>query len=129
MHIHHISIWVEYLEKMRQFYEHYFSVISSDKYSNSLNKFSSYFLSFADAQTRIELMCSSNKTVEPAKRDFTQGYAHLAIAVGSIYQVNQLTEPLRKDHYTVVSEPRTTGDGYYESVILDPEGNFIEITV
>jgi lactoylglutathione lyase len=129
MHIHHIAIWVDDLEKMRQFYEHYFHARSSQKYTNQNTKFSSYFLSFADTQTRIELMCSSDITNEPSNRGFMKGYAHLALAVGSFDQVNQLTETLRNAHYTIVSEPRTTGDGYYESVILDPEGNFIEITI
>jgi lactoylglutathione lyase len=42
--------------------------------------------------------------------------------------VDSLTERLRADNYIIESEPRTTGDGFYESVILDTEGNLIEIT-
>jgi len=55
--------------------------------------------------------------------------AHLAISVGSKEKVDELTEKLRADGYTVAGNPRLTGDGYYESVVFDPEGNRIEITV
>ena len=57
------------------------------------------------------------------------GIIHFAISVGSKAKVDHLTELLRKDDYLILGEPRTTGDGYYESVVLDPEGNRIEITV
>jgi lactoylglutathione lyase len=67
-------------------------------------------------------------TEEPAKRGFAKGMAHFAISVGSKEAVNNLTERLRNDNFTIESEPRTTGDGYYESVVLDPEGNLVEIT-
>ena len=59
----------------------------------------------------------------------TKGLIHFAISVGSIEKVNQLTETLANEGFTVIGKPRTTGDGYYESVVLDPENNSIEITV
>ncbi|HOU27764.1 MAG TPA: VOC family protein [Paludibacteraceae bacterium] len=127
--LHHIGIWVDDLHKMRQFYEHYFSAHCSKKYINPITNFSSYFLSFGNDSTRIELMCRVDTTIEPTKRGIMKGYAHIALSVGSTSKVNQLTENLRNDHYKIVSEPRTTGDGYYESIVLDPEGNYIEITV
>lgn len=86
-------------------------------------------MSFGNDSTRIELMCRVDTTIEPTKRGIMKGYAHIALSVGSTSKVNQLTENLRNDHYKIVSEPRTTGDGYYESIVLDPEGNYIEITV
>ena len=57
------------------------------------------------------------------------GYAHIAFSVGSREKVDALTERLRSDGFKVVSGPRTTGDGYYESCIVVIEGNQIEITV
>ena len=64
----------------------------------------------------------------PAIKGATDGLTHLAISVGSREKVNKLTELIRENGFTVSGEPRTTGDGYYESVILDPEGNQVEIT-
>jgi lactoylglutathione lyase len=57
------------------------------------------------------------------------GYTHLAFSVGSKAEVNALTARLQGDGYQVVSNPRRTGDGYYESCVLDPDGNRVEITV
>lgn len=63
----------------------------------------------------------------PASRGNLKGLAHFAVAVGNTQTVNTLTERLRADGYTILSEPRTTGDGYYESAVADPEGNYVEI--
>ena len=128
MKIEHLAIWVDDLEKMRQFYLKYFDTESSEKYTNLKKGFTSCFISFGEGKTRIELMNRLDIVNEPAKRGFIKGIAHFAISVGGIEEVNQLTELLRAGNYTVESEPRTTGDGYYESVVLDPEGNLIEIT-
>lgn len=69
-------------------------------------------------------------TISPniGQRGLTEGLAHFAISVGGKEKVNDLTELLRSENYTIFSEPRTTGDGYYESVVLDPEGNYLEIS-
>ena len=128
MHIEHIAIWCTELEKVKDFYVRYFSAKPGERYLNERKQFQSYFLSF-DSGCRLELMhmpgipTSANDT----KRQFT-GLIHVAISVGSKEQVDALTETLRRDGYEIVGEPRTTGDGYYESVVLDPEGNRIEIT-
>lgn len=90
--------------------------------------FSSYFISFGEGKARLEMMNRTDIHEEPEKRGFSKGIAHFAISVGGKEAVNQLTERLRNDNYIIESEPRTTGDGYYESVILDPEGNYVEIT-
>lgn len=129
MKIEHLAIWVDDLEKMREFYLNYFNVTSNEKYINIKKGFTSYFLDFGEGKTRIELMKMPDIIHEPDKRGFMKGIAHFAISVGSKEAVNNLTERLRADQYTIESEPRTTGDGYYESVVLDPEGNYVEISM
>lgn len=129
MKIEHLAIWVDDLEKMREFYLNYFNVTSNEKYTNIKKGFTSYFLDFGEGKTRIELMNMQDIVQEPDKRGFMKGIAHFAISVGSKEAVNHLTERLRADHYTIESEPRTTGDGYYKSVVLDPEGNYVEISM
>ena len=128
MKIEHIAIWAEDIELLRAFYVKYFNLDCGDKYVNPTKGFTSYFLSFGTDKTRIELMNVPNlKNAE--SRDKLKGLAHFAISMGSKERVNELTEQLRADGYTILSEPRTTGDGYYESAIADPEGNCVEITV
>ena len=128
MKIEHLAIWVDNLETMRQFYLKYFDFTSGEKYTNEKKGFTAYFLMFGDGKTRLELMNRKDIIHEPNKRGFMKGIAHFAISVGDKEAVNRLTESLRADNYTIESEPRTTGDGYYESVVLDPEGNYVEIS-
>lgn len=127
MKIEHIALWTHDLEKMREFYQTYFQMKSGQRYENPKKGFSSYFLSF-DTGARIELMTKTNMPDNDESKQVFSGLTHLAISVGDKMKVNALTEQLRKDGYEVAGEPRTTGGGYYESVILDPEGNRIEIT-
>lgn len=129
MKIEHLAIWVDDLENMRQFYQTYFDFTSGEKYTNEKKGYSSYFLTFGDGKTRLELMNRKDIIYEPGRRGLMKGVAHYAISVGNKEAVNKLTERFRSDNYTIESEPRKTGDGYYESVVLDPEGNYIEITV
>ena len=127
MKIEHIAIWAEDLELLRAFYLKYFDLSCGDKYVNPTKGFTSYFLSFGTDKTRIELMNIPDlKSVE--RKDQLKGLAHFAISVGGKEKVNELTEQLRADGYTILSEPRTTGDGYYESAVADPEGNYVEIS-
>lgn len=128
MNIDHIAIWVDDLERMREFYVTYFQMVSNEKYMNPKKGFTSYFLTFGESKTRLELMNRADITEEPFNRGPHKGIVHLAVSVGDKKAVDLLTERLRADGYEVVGEPRTTGDGYYESVVLDPEGNHIEIT-
>jgi lactoylglutathione lyase len=125
MKIDHIGIWVQDLELMKEFYTRYFSGGAGKIYENHAKGFKSYFIHFYDS-TRLELMKRSD-IPEKSGSEETQGFAHVAINVGSQTQVDHLTEQLRTDGYLIISEPRTTGDGYYESVISDPEGNRLEI--
>lgn len=126
MKIEHIAIWVDDIELIRDFYIKYFGVTSGEKYINPKRNFSSYFLTFDEGETRIELMHIPAMD-SPASRGNLKGLAHLAISVGGKQAVDTLTEKLRQDGYTIAGEPRTSGDGYYESAVLDPEGNYVEI--
>lgn len=126
MKIEHLAIWVRDLEKMKSFYCTYFEATAGEKYVNPKRKFESYFLRWKEG-ARLELMHQPeiNESIAHEKL----GWAHLAMAVGSKERVDSLTKKLREEGYSIAGEPRTTGDGYYESVILDPEGNKVEITV
>jgi lactoylglutathione lyase len=129
MPIEHIAIWAPELERLKSFYETYFGARAGPKYINPVHQFTSYFLSF-DTGARLELM--SMPGIPATKNDpLTQftGYIHLAMSVGSEAVVDALTKRLRADGYPVLDGPRRTGDGYYESVVLDPDGNRLEITV
>lgn len=130
MYIDHLALWVRDLEVMRAFYERYFGATANPKYTNVPKHFSSYFLTFPDGGPRLELMQMPGIRDLP-NADLSQymGLTHLAFSIGSEQAVNDLTETFRRDGFRVVSEPRRTGDGYYESVILDPENNRLEITV
>jgi lactoylglutathione lyase len=127
MKIEHLAIWVEDIELLCQFYVKYFNVNCGEKYENMKRNFTSCFLFFGDDKTRLELMHIPNME-NPINRENLKGLAHFAISVEGKDVVNALTEKLREDGYTIASEPRTTGDGYYESAVLDPEGNYVEIT-
>ena len=128
MILEHIAIWTYELEKLRDFYETYFGGEANEKYTNPRNGFSSYFLSFRGS-SRLELMQMPGvpDRARDLENQFT-GYIHMAFETDSEAAVDQLTERLRTDGYRVLGEPRHTGDGYYESVILDPDENRVEIT-
>lgn len=127
MKIEHIAIWTKDLDVMKDFYCRHFGGVAGPRYHNPKKRFTSYFLSFQTG-ARLELMHSPSdqrNTLESPQI----GYAHFAFSVGSKEAVDHLTETLRTLGYIIKSEPRTTGDGYYESCILDPEENLVEITV
>lgn len=125
MKINHAAVFVEDLEGTKDFYKQYFGAKENDKYHNPRTGLETYFLSF-DGDVRLEIMKRPDLK-ENEKNLFQLGYAHLAFSVGSKEKVDELTNRLEKDGYIVLSGPRTTGDGYYESCILDPENNQIEI--
>lgn len=127
MKIEHIAMYVNDLEKTRDFFMKYFEGRSNDGYHNMKTDFRSYFITFDDG-ARLEIMTRpgmSNDKKEP----FKTGYIHIAFSVGSKEKVDLLTRRLKADGYEVISGPRTTGDGYYESCIVGIDGNQIEITV
>ncbi|KDN59162.1 MULTISPECIES: VOC family protein [Exiguobacterium] len=126
MKIDHLAIWVNDLDVMRRFYETYFEAKANDLYQNEQKQFASYFLTFPQSDCRLELMRRSD--IQDLGQQ-TLGYAHLAISLGSKEAVDVMTRRLVDDGYERLDGPRTTGDGYYESVVLDPEQNRIELTV
>ncbi len=127
MNIEHIAIWTNNLEQLKSFYETYFHAKACEKYINSKTNFESYFLTFPSGGTRLELM---KKQECLGKIDTARvGLAHVAFSVGSKDAVDGLTARLERDGFRVISQPRTTGDGYYESCVLDHDGNIIEIMV
>jgi lactoylglutathione lyase len=129
MQIEHIAIWTEKLEGMKEFYVNYFHASVGKRYQNTAKQFESYFLSFSSG-ARLELM-SRQGVAESTHQmgEATIGYAHISFACGSEKDVDQLTERLRSDGFRVMDHPRHTGDGYYESLVLDPDGNQVEITI
>ena len=127
MRIEHIAMYVNDLGKARDFFVHYFGAASNEGYHNPKTDFRSYFLSF-DHGARLEIM-NKPQLVDAEKGLKQTGYIHIAFSLGSKNAVDELTEMLKSDGYEVISGPRTTGDGYYESCIVGIEGNQIEITV
>lgn len=127
MKIEHVAMYVNDLEGAKTFFVKYLDAKANDGYHNPKTDFRSYFLSFSDG-ARLELM--HKPEMEDGEKTVSRtGFIHVAFSVGSAAAVDRLTEQLRADGYPVISGPRTTGDGYYESCILGIEGNQIEITV
>lgn len=125
MRLHHIALWTRQLEELRDFYVRYFGGESNAKYVNETKGFESYFISFGEG-CRLELM-RRRDVVAPAEAEPRLGLCHMAFGCTSREEVLQLTERLRADGFAVVGEPRTSGDGYFESVVADPDGNRVEI--
>ncbi|HEM0918772.1 TPA: VOC family protein [Listeria monocytogenes] len=125
MKIEHVALWTTNLEQMKQFYVTHFGATANDLYENKTKGFTSYFLTFEDG-ARLEIMSRTDVTGKTTGENL--GWAHIAISTGTKEAVDELTEKLRQDGFAIAGEPRMTGDGYYESVVLDPEGNRIEIT-
>ena len=111
---------------MRSFYETYFAATSNEKYTNPHKQYESYFLTFPDSTCRLELMRRQDITESQGE---ALGYAHIAFSLGGKEAVDELTSRLNADGYTLFDGPRTTGDGYYESVFYDPEHNKVELTI
>ena len=125
--IEHVALWTSNLERMRAFYEQYFDARAGTLYRSATRAgFASYFLSFPDRGGRLELMTVPEIAPAASTTPFT-GYAHIAVTVGPRANVDALTERMRRDGVRVISGPRQTGDGYYESVVADPDGNEVEL--
>lgn len=127
MRIEHIAMYVNDLEGAKDFFVRYFEAVPNQGYYNKNTDFRSYFLSFAEG-TRLEIM--NKPGMQDSEKTLNRtGLIHIAFSLGSKQAVDDLTRRLRQDGYTVVTGPRTTGDGYYESCVIGFEGNQIEITV
>lgn len=125
MQLSHVALWTNNLERLRDFYVTWFGGRSNEKYENPAKGFASYFISFKGA-TSLEIMQRTDITAPmPAS---CIGLTHIAFHVGSADNVNEQVERLRAAGYTIAGEPRFTGDGYYEGLVLDPDGNAVEIT-
>lgn len=128
MKIDHVAVWTGDLERLKNFYCKYFGAEPGEKYINPAKKFESYFLSF-ESGARLELMQMPG--IPANQMDILKQYTgiiHIAISVGSCEEVIRLTDLLCSDGYPVLSRPRKTGDGYFESCVTDPDGNRLEIT-
>jgi len=123
--IEHLALWTEDIERLRQFYERYLGAQAGDLYRSRTQPLVSYFLTFG-GDARLEIMTSPE--LEARQTGRRVGLAHFALRVGSREHVIQLVEKLRLENIEIVGEPRLTGDGYYEAIILDPDGNSIELT-
>ena len=128
MQIEHLALWTPDLERSRAFYATWFAARAGERYHNPRTGFVSYFLSF-DSGARLELMQMPG--IPPNANDpdrQAMGLIHFAVSLGSEVAVDELTSRLQAAGHRVVSGPRRTGDGYYESCVLDPDGNRIELT-
>lgn len=126
MKIEHIAMYVNDLEGMKEFFIKYFGAKANDMYHNPRTGLKTYFLSF-ESGARLEIMTRPEMTDNEKVLNQT-GYIHLAFKTGSREKVDSLTAELKDNGYEVISGPRVTGDGYYESCVLGPENNQIEIT-
>lgn len=125
MKIEHIGLWVNDLEKMKDFYTTYFDTTSAELYHNPKTGFRSYFLCFKNG-ARLEIQ---NKPGLSETNSFSLGFAHLAITIGDVADVDRIVARFIKDDFEILNGPRWTGDGYYEAVVADPEGNLLELTI
>ncbi len=125
MKVSHIAVYTNDLERLRCFYEKYFHGKSNEKYHNIVTGLETYFITFEDF-TRLEIMTRPN-LIEHEVLPLSTGFAHIAFSIGNKENVDSLTQQLVKDGYSLISAPRITGDGYYESCIYDPDKNIIEI--
>jgi len=128
MRIDHVALYCLDLKGMREFFVRYFNGVSNDMYHNPKTGLKTYILSFEGSDARLELMARP-EVLDERENIYRQGFIHLSFSVGSKESVDNLTEVLNEDGYQVLSGPRTTGDGYYESCIVGPEHILIEITV
>ena len=127
MRIDHIAMYVNDLEGARDFFIRYFDAVSNEGYHNKTTGFRSYFLTFSDG-ARLEVM--KKPSMEDGEKTLNRtGFVHIAFSLGSVEAVDDLTRRMKQDGYPILSGPRTTGDGYYESCVIALEGNQIEITV
>jgi len=125
MKLEHVALYVEDLEAVKNFYTRYFCATVNQKYHNPRTGLQTYFLSFEDG-ARLEIMQRPGMNPRSSGEN-SLGYTHISFKLGSVEKVDQLTMKLQENGCPLLNGPRTTGDGYYESVLSDPEGNLIEL--
>ncbi len=128
MKIDHVALYCLNLEGMRMFFIRYFHGVSNGMYNNPKTGLKTYMLSFENSDARLELM-TRPEVKDEEENIYRQGFIHLSFSVGSKEKVDCLTKALNEAGYQVLSGPRITGDGYYESCIVGPENLLLEITV
>lgn len=128
MNINHIAVWADNIELLKDFYCRWFGATTAPQYHNPRRRLTSYFLTFPTSGVLLEIMNEPDiMAVEPGRK--LRGFCHIAMSVGSKEAVDDLTESMRSQGVPVLGNPRTTGEGLYESVVADPEGNTVELTV
>ena len=125
MKLEHVALYVEDLEAMKAFYVRNFGAIANNQYHNPRTGLRTYFLSF-DGGARLEIMQRPGMSPK-ASGEHVLGYTHISFNLGSVEKVDELTKALQENGSPLLNGPRMTGDGYYESVLMDPEGNLIEL--
>lgn len=128
MNISHVALWTGNIELLKDFYCRWFGAVAGDRYHNPRKNFTSYFLTFPDGGAALEIMHVPDTVVRDAAATL-RGFCHIAISLGGKDAVDRLTERMRQAGVPVLGDPRTTGDGCYESVVADPDGNPVELTV
>lgn len=128
MKINHVAVRAIDIELLKDFYCRWFNAKPGERYHNPRKSFTSYFLTFPDGGARLEIM-NAPGIIDHADAEKLKGFCHIAISLGSREMVDELTGRMRSAGIPILGEPRTTGDGYYESVIADPEDNIVELTV
>jgi lactoylglutathione lyase len=124
--LEHVAVWTHDLERLRAFYERYFGARAGAQYRSATRAgFASYFLTFPDGGSRLELMTAPGLAATAGAAAI--GYSHVALTVGSRADVEALTQRMRDDGVRVISGPRETGDAYFEAVVADPDGNEVEL--
>jgi Lactoylglutathione lyase and related lyases len=132
MKIEHVAIWAKDIDKVCAFYRKYFDGVVHPVYHNPAKQFTSRFVTF-ESGARLEVMhrpdidADVGTVTSPMFHVEHLGFTHLSFSVGSKEGVDRLTQKMSDDGIQIVGQPRTTGDGYYESVVLDPEGNRVEV--
>lgn len=127
MKLHHVAIWVNDLNKIKDYYMQHFGAVVNELYVNKTTGLNSYFLSFPSG-SQIEILYrpdipdNLNDTIAQYK-----GYTHLAFEVESREEVDSKAKELQAAGYPILRGPRVTGDGYYEFETLDPENNRLEV--
>lgn len=128
MRINHVALWADDIELLKEFYCHWFKASAGERYHNPLKKFTSYFLAFPGGGASLEIM-NVPDMIDRHDSARYKGFCHIAISLGDKKQVDEMTELMRNAGISILGNPRITGDGCYESVIADPEGNVVELTV